>query len=92
MEKCTYCIQRISQVKIEAEKQNRLIRDLEVVTACQQACPTSAIVFGNMNDPNSLVAKAKAQPTNYAVLGDLNTLPRTTYLAVIRNPNPEIKA
>jgi molybdopterin-containing oxidoreductase family iron-sulfur binding subunit len=91
MEKCTYCVQRINQVKIEAEKQNRAIRDLEVVTACQQACPTSAIVFGNMNDPNSLVAKTKAQPTNYAVLGDLNTLPRTTYLAVIRNPNPEIK-
>jgi molybdopterin-containing oxidoreductase family iron-sulfur binding subunit len=91
MEKCTYCVQRINEGKIEAEKQNRRVRDGEVVTACQQACPTEAIVFGDMNDPNSRVAKLKKEPTNYPLLAGLNTRPRTTYLGVIRNPNPEIK-
>jgi molybdopterin-containing oxidoreductase family iron-sulfur binding subunit len=62
-----------------------------VVTACQQACPTEAIVFGDMNDPNSHVAKLKKEPAHYALLAELNTRPRTTYLGVIRNPNPEIK-
>jgi molybdopterin-containing oxidoreductase family iron-sulfur binding subunit len=91
MEKCTYCVQRVNEAKIEAEKQNRRVRDGEVVTACQQACPTEAIVFGDMNDPNSRVAHLKKEPANYGLLADLNTRPRTTYLGVIRNPNPEIK-
>jgi molybdopterin-containing oxidoreductase family iron-sulfur binding subunit len=90
MEKCTYCVQRIQYAKIEAEKEARQVRDGEILTACQAACPTEAIVFGNMNDPNSRVAKLKAEPTNYGLLAELNTQPRTTYLATIRNPNPEI--
>ena len=88
MEKCTYCVQRINNVRIEAEKQNRPIRDGEIVTACQAACPAEAIIFGNANDPHSRVAKLKASPRNYTVLGELNTRPRTSYLAAVRNPNP----
>jgi MoCo/4Fe-4S cofactor protein with predicted Tat translocation signal len=91
MEKCTYCVQRISAGRIEAEKQNRPIRDGEIVTACEAACPTQAIVFGNMNDPNSRVTKLKAQPRNYTILPELNARPRTTYLAALRNPNPELE-
>ncbi|MCZ7570836.1 MAG: TAT-variant-translocated molybdopterin oxidoreductase [Ardenticatenaceae bacterium] len=91
MEKCTYCVQRIRAAEIEAEKENREIRDGEIVTACQAACPSQAIVFGNILDSNSRVARLKAQPLNYSLLGELNTRPRTTYLAALRNPNPEIE-
>jgi molybdopterin-containing oxidoreductase family iron-sulfur binding subunit len=91
MEKCTYCIQRISHAKIEAEKEGREVRDGEVVTACQAACPAQAITFGNINDAGSKVAKLKAEPRDYGLLADLNTRPRTTYLAVVRNPNPDLE-
>ncbi len=90
MEKCTYCVQRINAAKIEAEKQNRRVRDGEVVTACQQACPTQAIVFGDMNDPKSEVAQLKAQHHHYSLLEELQTRPRTTYLGTIRNPHPDL--
>jgi MoCo/4Fe-4S cofactor protein with predicted Tat translocation signal len=91
MEKCTYCVQRIQNAKIGAEKENRRIRDGEIITACEAVCPTDAIVFGDINDPTSRVAKLKSDTRNYQLLGDLNTQPRTTYLGVVRNPNPEIK-
>jgi molybdopterin-containing oxidoreductase family iron-sulfur binding subunit len=91
MEKCTYCVQRINAAKIEAEKSDRPVRDGEIQTACQQACPTQAIVFGNINDPGSRVAKLKAEPRSYGLLADLNTRPRTSYLANVKNPNPEIE-
>ncbi len=90
MEKCTYCIQRIQEAKIDAELEDRPVRDGEIVTACQAVCPTETIVFGNINDPNSRVAKLKAESRNYSLLSDLNTRPRTTYLGALRNPNPEI--
>lgn len=92
MEKCTYCVQRINAARITAEIENRSVGGDEVVTACQAVCPTRAIVFGNLNDPKSAVVKAKASPRNYALLAELNTRPRTTYLARLRNPNPEIEA
>jgi MoCo/4Fe-4S cofactor protein with predicted Tat translocation signal len=92
MEKCTYCVQRITQSRIDSERQERPIRDGELQTACQQSCPANAIIFGNINDPNSQVAKLKAEPRNYALLADLNTRPRTTYLAEVRNPNPALQA
>ncbi len=90
MEKCTYCVQRIEAAKIEADKENRAVRDGDIVTACQQACPTDAIIFGNQNDKASEVAKRKAEERNYPVLADLNYKPRTTYTAGVINPNPEL--
>jgi len=91
MEKCTYCVQRITQHRIDSERENRPIRDGELQTACQQSCPANAIIFGNINDPNSRVSKLKSSRRNYGLLADLNTRPRTTYLAEIRNPNPELE-
>jgi molybdopterin-containing oxidoreductase family iron-sulfur binding subunit len=91
MEKCTYCVQRINNARIESEKKNEPIRDGAIVTACEQACPTQAIVFGNANDKNSRVAKLREQQRNYTLLGELNARPRTTYLAAVRNPNPELE-
>jgi molybdopterin-containing oxidoreductase family iron-sulfur binding subunit len=90
MEKCTYCVQRINNARITAEKENRTVRDGEIPTACQAVCPTNAIVFGNINDPASRVAQLKASDRNYALLAELNTKPRTTYLAAVRNPNPAL--
>jgi molybdopterin-containing oxidoreductase family iron-sulfur binding subunit len=92
MEKCSYCVQRISAAKIEADKENRPIRDGEIVTACQQACPASAITFGNINDKQSKVTKLQADERSYQVLADLNTRPRTKYLAAVLNPNSELEA
>jgi len=100
MEKCTYCVQRIRNAEIEAEREWKLrpkdasdrpkIKDGEIVTACQAACPTGAIAFGDLNDPDSQVLRWKAEPTNYGLLAELNTMPRTSYLAAIRNPNPKM--
>jgi Fe-S-cluster-containing dehydrogenase component len=91
MEKCTYCIQRIEAAHIEADKESRRIRDGEVLTACQAACPTQAIRFGDLGDPHSEVSKTKSSPRSYVMLGELNTRPRTSYLARLRNPNPALE-
>jgi Fe-S-cluster-containing dehydrogenase component len=89
MEKCTYCIQRIQRGRIEAQKLGRPLHDGEVVTACQAVCPTNAITFGNLNDAEAEVTKTKASPRNYALLAELNTRPRTTYLAEVVNRKPD---
>jgi Fe-S-cluster-containing dehydrogenase component len=91
IEKCTYCVQRINEARITAKLEDRRIADGDVVTACQAVCPTEAIVFGDINDPGSRVARLKASPLNYPLLGEINTRPRTTYLAIVRNPNPELE-
>jgi Fe-S-cluster-containing dehydrogenase component len=90
MEKCNYCVQRIQEGKFRASRENRPLQDGEVTTACQDSCPTQAIVFGDLNDPNSQVAKLKANTRDYAMLEELNVRPRTTYLAMVKNPNPEL--
>jgi MoCo/4Fe-4S cofactor protein with predicted Tat translocation signal len=93
MEKCTYCVQRIQEARIATKTDNRREFTGEgVVTACQQTCPADAISFGNINDPNSKVAKLKKQERNYAMLAELDVRPRTTYLGRLRNPNPELEA
>jgi molybdopterin-containing oxidoreductase family iron-sulfur binding subunit len=96
MEKCTYCVQRINERRIDVETASvregkKILIGDELQTACQQSCPAGAIIFGNINDPNSKVSKLKAQSRNYSLLGELNTRPRTTYLAEVRNPNPELE-
>jgi Fe-S-cluster-containing dehydrogenase component len=90
MEKCTYCVQRIERARIDSRVEGRLIGDDEIQTACQQGCPGGAIVFGNLNDQNSKVAKLHGDARRYDVLHDLGTRPRTAYLARVRNPNPEM--
>ena len=91
MEKCTYCVQRINRARAEAIREDRRIADGEVLTACQSACPTDAIVFGDINDPKSRVSQLKRNPLNYALLAELNTRPRTTYLGIVRNPNTDLE-
>jgi molybdopterin-containing oxidoreductase family iron-sulfur binding subunit len=91
MEKCTYCVQRINQARVTAKLEDRPIRDGEILTACQSVCPTEAIVFGDINDKSSRVSRLKASPLNYALLAELNTKPRTTYRAIVRNPNTELE-
>jgi molybdopterin-containing oxidoreductase family iron-sulfur binding subunit len=91
MEKCTYCIQRIETAHITADREGRRIADGEVVTACQAVCPTQAIVFGDQQDAASAVSRQKASPRHYALLEELNTRPRTTYLGSIRNPHPALE-
>jgi len=91
MEKCTYCVQRIREVEIHAEIERRKIRPGEVITACQQACPTNAIQFGSLSHAGTKMVEWREEPRAYAVLHDLGTQPRTQYLAKIDDPNPEIE-
>jgi molybdopterin-containing oxidoreductase family iron-sulfur binding subunit len=92
MEKCTYCTQRIKDARIEAKKRGEEIKDGEIVTACQQACPTQTIVFGNVGDVDSAVSRLREDPRAYLLLQELNTRPRTSHLAKLRNPNPAIES
>jgi molybdopterin-containing oxidoreductase family iron-sulfur binding subunit len=92
MEKCTYCIQRIKVATINEKNTDTPLTDGEIQTACQQVCPTQAIVFGDLNDPESKVNKLKQSLINYGVLEELNFFPRTTYLGRLSNPNPTIGA
>jgi molybdopterin-containing oxidoreductase family iron-sulfur binding subunit len=91
MEKCTYCVQRINWARIDAKREDRRIRDGEIVTACESACPAQAIVFGDVNDGAARVVALKREPRTYGALAELNVRPRTTYLAAVRNPNPDIE-
>jgi molybdopterin-containing oxidoreductase family iron-sulfur binding subunit len=91
MEKCTYCVQRINRAKLLAEREERKVRDGEIRTACQQTCPTQAIVFGDVNDPAAEVSRWKTSQRNYGMLAEIATRPRTSYLARLRNPNPELE-
>ncbi len=91
MEKCTYCVQRINKARQQAKVEDRKIRDGEIVTACQGACPSDAIVFGDINDSHSAVSEIKASSLDYSLLEELGTRPRTTYLARIRNPNQRLE-
>jgi len=90
MEKCTYCVQRIERKRIDTRIEHRLIKDGELETACQQGCPTRAIVFGSLNDANSKVSQLHADPRRYDLLYEIGTRPRTIYLTRVRNPNPEL--
>lgn len=91
MEKCTYCWQRINQARVNSSKDNRAIADGEIQVACQTACPTDAISFGDINNAEAAVSQEKASPLTYSLLGELNTKPRTTYLAALNNPNPALQ-
>jgi molybdopterin-containing oxidoreductase family iron-sulfur binding subunit len=91
MEKCTYCVQRISEARIAAKKEDRPIREGEIVTACQAVCPTQAITFGDINDAAGAINRLRGEPHHYGLLAELGTRPRTTYLARLRNPNPELR-
>jgi molybdopterin-containing oxidoreductase family iron-sulfur binding subunit len=90
MEKCTYCVQRIERARIDTRIEERRIRDGDVLTACQQACPAEAIVFGDLNDPKAKVTRLHHEERGYELLHELGTRPRTVYLARVMNPNPEL--
>jgi molybdopterin-containing oxidoreductase family iron-sulfur binding subunit len=90
MEKCTYCVQRIENARIDARNRQEPLRDGDIVPACQQTCPTEAIVFGDLNDPDSRVSSLRANDRAYDMLGYLNIRPRTSYLARVTNPNPAL--